>query len=222
MAKSGLKNMTEKILVIAAHNDDPIFGAGGTLAKYAKEGKKIKTIIFSYGELSHPQLKPEIIIKTRKRETNKADKILGGQGVEYMDMRDANMLLHIRKPEIKQKLIYLVQKENPDKIFTHGANDLHTHHIVIYQLIKKLIKENKINCPVYSFDIWNILKLRKRSIPTLVVDITDTFQTKIEALRTHKSQINTLMSLGWVIHFKARMNGWNNNVKYAEVFDKIN
>jgi LmbE family N-acetylglucosaminyl deacetylase len=99
---------------------------------------------------------------------------------------------------------------------------MHTHHIVVYQLIKKLIKENKINCPVYSFDVWSIMKIRKRGLPRLVVDITDTFDTKIEALRTHKSQINTIMSLGWLIHFKARMNGWNNNCKYAEVFDKIN
>ncbi|MBD3361676.1 hypothetical protein GF358_02685 [Candidatus Woesearchaeota archaeon] len=214
--------MTEKILVIAAHNDDPIFGAGGTLAKYAKQGKKIKTIIFSYGELSHPHLKPEIIIKTRKRETNKADKILGGQGVEYMDLRDTNMLLKIRKPETKQRITHIIQREQPNKIFTHGANDLHTHHMVIYKLIKKLIKENKINCPVYSFDVWNIMKLRKRSTPKLVVDITDTFQTKIEALKAHKSQTNTLMSLGWLVHLKARMNGFHNEVKYAEIFDKIN
>jgi LmbE family N-acetylglucosaminyl deacetylase len=211
----------EKILVIAAHNDDPIFGAGGTLAKYSKQNKKFKTVLFSYGELSHPQLKPEIIIKTRKRETNKADKILGGNGVEYMGMRDTNMLLKIRKQEVKKKIIDIINKEKPDKIFTHGANDLHTHHIVIYQLIKKLIKENKINCPVYSFDVWNVMKLRKRGLPRLVVDITDTFEKKIEALRAHKSQTNTLMSLGWLVHFKARMNGWNNNCKYAEVFDKI-
>lgn len=212
----------EKILVIAAHNDDPIFGAGGTLAKYSKEGKTVKTIIFSYGELSHPQLKPEIIIKTRKRETNKADKILGGAGVEYMDMKDTTMLLQIRKPETKQKLINIIQKEKPDKIFTHGANDMHTHHIVIYHLIKKLINEKKINCPAYSFDIWNLMKIRKRSLPRLVVDITETFSTKIEALKAHKSQSNTLMSLGWLVHLKARMNGWHNNCKYAEVFDKIN
>ncbi|MBN1645292.1 PIG-L family deacetylase [Candidatus Woesearchaeota archaeon] len=212
----------EKILVLAAHNDDPIFGAGGTLAKYTKEGKKVKTIIFSYGELSHPHLKPEIIIKTRQRETNKADKILGGSGVEYMNMKDTTMLLQIRKPETKQKIIDIIEKENPDKIFTHGANDIHTHHYVIYQLVKNLIKQNKINCPVYSFDIWNIMKIRKRSLPRLVVDITDTFKTKIEALKAHKSQTNTILSLGWVIHLKAKMNGWNNNCKYAEVFDKIN
>jgi len=212
----------EKILVLAAHNDDPIFGAGGTLAKYAKQGKKIKTIIFSYGELSHPHLKPEIIIKTRKREARKADKIIGGNGVEYLRMKDSTMLLHIRKPEIKQKVIEIIQKEKPNKIFTHGANDLHTHHIVIYQLIKKIIKENKIKCPAYSFDIWNLFKLRKRITPKLVVNITDTFETKIKALKAHKSQLNTLMSIGWIVHLKAKLNGWNNNCKYAEVFDKIN
>ena len=212
----------EKILILAAHNDDPIFGAGGTLAKYAKQGKKIKTIIFSYGELSHPHLKPEIIIKTRKREARKADRIIGGNGVEYLGMKDSTMLLHIRKPEIKQRITEIIQKEKPNKIFTHGANDLHTHHIVIYKLIRKIIKENKIKCPVYSFDIWNLFKLRKRITAKLVVDITDTFEIKIKALKAHKSQLSTLMSLGWIVHLKAKLNGWNNNCRYAEAFDKIN
>jgi LmbE family N-acetylglucosaminyl deacetylase len=52
MAKKGT------VLVIVAHNDDHIIGAGGTLAKYAQEGKKVRTIIMSYGESSHPHLKP--------------------------------------------------------------------------------------------------------------------------------------------------------------------
>ncbi|MBW2978673.1 PIG-L family deacetylase [Candidatus Woesearchaeota archaeon] len=214
--------MTEKILVLAAHNDDSILGAGGTLAKYSKQGKQIKTIIFSYGELSHPHLKPERIIKTRQRETIKANNILGKQETEYLGMKDTTMLLQIRKQETKNKIINIIQKEKPDKIFTHSSNDLSTHHFAIHQLIKKLIKNKKIPCPVYSFDTMNIPKIRKRGLPKLVVDITDTFQTKIDALKAHKSQNTTIKSIGWLIYLKAKINGWNNNCKYAEVFDKIN
>jgi len=219
--KDSLKQK-ETILVIAAHGNAPAFGAGGTLAKYAKEGKQIRTIIFSYGELSQPHLKPEIITKTKQREATKADKILGGDRIEYFGLKDTTMLIDIRRKETAHKLIQMIEHEKPTKIFTHGPNDINTYHYSVHQLIKKLIKEQKINCPVYSFDMLNPIKLTKRNLPKLIIDITDTFNTKIEAIKAHKSQSNTYKSMGWLIHLKAKMNGWHNNCKYAEIFDKIN
>ena len=68
--------MKETILAIAAHNDDHLIGAGGTLAKYAAEGKVIKTVICSFGEKSHPHLRKEIIVRRRVAESLKADRIM--------------------------------------------------------------------------------------------------------------------------------------------------
>lgn len=212
----------ETILVITAHGDYPAFGAGGTLAKYAREGKRIRTIIFSYGELSQPHIKPEIVAKTKQREAIKADKILGGKGIEYLGLKDATMLIDARKPETEQKLIQMIEKENPSKIFTHRTNGFSTYNYAASWLIKKLIQEDKIKCPVYAFDKWWGIKLAKRNLPKLVVDIADTFCTKTEAIKAHKSEANTYAVLGWLIHLKARLNGWKNGLRYAEVFDRIN
>ncbi len=66
----------DTILVVCAHNDDQLFGAGGTLAKYVKEGKRVVVVIFSYGELSHPWLKKDSIQKTRLDECEESDKII--------------------------------------------------------------------------------------------------------------------------------------------------
>jgi len=52
MAKKEGKN--ETILVFSAHSDDFVIGAGGTIAKYTEEGKKVIAVVFSYGERSHP------------------------------------------------------------------------------------------------------------------------------------------------------------------------
>ena len=41
--------MKNTVLVICAHPDDEIIGAGGTIATYAREGKDVITIIFSNG-----------------------------------------------------------------------------------------------------------------------------------------------------------------------------
>ena len=128
----------ETILVLGAHNDDPIFGAGGTLAKYAKQGHKIRTVIFTYGEMSPPDLKPEIVIKTRIKESLISDKIIGGKGITYLGLKEPSFLKEIKQSKIKQKVKNIIKKENPSKIFTHGPNDAHPAHMAVYNLIKEL------------------------------------------------------------------------------------
>src|SRR5512137_2295312 len=56
---------TNSVLIICAHSDDQVFGPGGTVAKYAKEGKRVHTIIFSYGEKGMPIHNREYAVRTR-------------------------------------------------------------------------------------------------------------------------------------------------------------
>ena len=49
----------------------------------------------------------------------------------------------------------------------------------------------------------------------------NTFKTKIEAFQLHKSQFLAKMSLMWNVYVQAILNGFNNHMKYAEVFYKI-
>ena len=75
---------------------------------------------------------------------------------------------------------------------------------------------------VYTYNVWNyFLNFRKRDSPKLVVDITETFKTKVEAFRKHKSQGLARLSLMWSVYFKALLRGLENNVKYAEVFYRV-
>ena len=80
----------EIIIFFCAHNDDHIIGAGGTLAKYVKEGKEVYTIIFSYGEGSHPHFKRRVAVEMRVKESARATKILGGKPVVYLGLREGH------------------------------------------------------------------------------------------------------------------------------------
>lgn len=213
--------MKETILVIAAHNDDHIIGAGGALTKYAKEGKRVRTIICSFGEKSHPHLRKEVIVERRVKESIKADKIMGGAGVAYLGVREGHFEEDFKARDIEQKLVWIIKKEHPSKIFTHGIDDLHGDHKSVYRLVMKLIEKGKITCPVYSFDIWSLIKLRKRNLPRLVVDISDTFNTKIKAFLIHESQTLAIWSLLWKLILKDWLSGLIHGYKYAEVFYKL-
>ncbi len=212
--------MTE-ILVLCAHNDDQVVGVGGTLAKYAKEGKKFKTIVFSYGEKSHPHLKSGVISKIRQREGAKSDRLLKGSGIKYLGLKDFTLKKELANPEVKEKIAEIIQKEKPKKIFTHSPSDSHPDHKAVYNLVKELIQKKKIKCEVYSFDVWTIFN-PKRGQPKLIVDVSKTFEKKLEAIFTHKSQKNILITIILNTCLKAIINGWIYKYKYAEVFNKIN
>ncbi len=213
--------MKETILAIAAHNDDHIVGAGATLAKYAKEGKRIRTIICSFGEMSHPYLRREVVIEKRVKEGLKADKIIGGSGIAYLSMREGHFDDDFRKRKIDDKLAWIIKKEKPSKIFTHGIDDFHPDHRAVYRLIMRLIEKRAIQCPVYSFDVWSLVKLRNRNLPRVVFDVSDTFNTKIRAFLVHKSQTFAIWSLLWKMILNDFVSGLINGYRYAEVFYKL-
>ena len=98
------KPKQDTILVVCAHSDDQIFGVGGTLAKYSKEGKNIKTIIFSYGENSHPWLKEKVTIQMRVKESYEADRVIGGGGVLFYNLKEGNFVEEVEKNNVKDKL----------------------------------------------------------------------------------------------------------------------
>ena len=88
----------------------------------------------------------------------------------------------------------------------------------------------KLSADLYTFEIWHIINLKKRNKPRLVVDISDTFETKVKALKAFKSQIDLATFYNYLvlnnfffflIHIKDMINGITYNTRYAEVFYKI-
>ncbi len=213
--------MKETILAIAAHNDDQVIGAGGALAKFAKDGARVRTIICSFGEKSHPHLRREVIVERRVKESIKADKIIGGSGVAYLGIREGYFKEDFESRNIAEKLAWIIKKEKPSKIFTHGIDDFHPDHHAVYKLVMGLIEKNHIECPVYSFEIWSLVKLRKRNLPQLVVNTTDTFNTKVRAFLIHESQKLAIWSLLGKVIIKDWLSGMIHGYKYAEVFYRL-
>lgn len=213
------------ILIVCAHNDDQVIGMGGTIAKYASEGKHIHSIFFSFGEGSHFHLQKEVIAKKRFYESKKADEILGAKQIEYLGLPDGKIKAGIEergKEQMKKLLLQKIEEHKPSKIFTNATDDSHPDHRAVANLLQELIDEQKINCPVYVFEVWHIAKLKDRHLPKLVVDTTDFFRKKIDAFKAHKSQWMVYYQFIWKLYIKDRLQGRKNKGKYAEVFYKIN
>ena len=141
----------ENVFVFCAHNDDQVIGCGGTLVKYAKEGKNFYTYIFSYGESSHPHYNRKAIVETRVVESQKCDKVMGGSGVIYYGLKEGKFKEEFKNKDLKKSVTRVIKEKKPTKIFTHSIDDPHPDH----QAVLKIILD------YFYFFLYNLAKIRK-------------------------------------------------------------
>ncbi len=79
-----------RVMVIAAHPDDPEFGCGATIAKWANEGKHITYVLLTSGDKgSHdPAIRPGQLAAMREREQRDAADALGVENVVFLRYAD--------------------------------------------------------------------------------------------------------------------------------------
>jgi LmbE family N-acetylglucosaminyl deacetylase len=84
------------VVVVAAHPDDEVLGAGGTMAILAAAGIRLRLIAITDGEASHPGAEPAAIARTRIRESAAAlDRLGAGQAeVVRLGLPDTGLAGH--------------------------------------------------------------------------------------------------------------------------------
>ena len=215
--------MADNIIVFCAHNDDNLLGLGGTIARYANEGLNIITVIFSYGESSHPWLKADVTKEMRKKECEEANKVIGGKDIIYLGLKDAKIGEEINNNKVKvtNNIKHILKKYNPIKIFTHALSDPHPDHQAVTNSLLDTLKRNKMKYDVYAYCVWDPIEIDRNKFPNLVVDISKYYTIKLKALKCHRSQKITMLSLLWNVFRKDFFNGLKNKCRFAEVFYKI-
>src|SRR5450756_1498043 len=105
------------VLVVSAHPDDPDFGAGGTIAKLAKDGARITYAIVTDGSQGgeDPKQKDSELIAIREREQKAAARVLGVKKVEFLGYKDGQL-----SPDLKLRhdIVRMIRKYKPELVIT--------------------------------------------------------------------------------------------------------
>jgi len=215
-----MENNKEIIIVFASHADDETIGCGATIAKYANQGKKVITVIFSSGENSSPWLRKEYLTETRKEEVKKISVFLGSKQTIFFGLKDMHLTEEIENPRVKKAVINIIKHFKPTSIFTHSKYDPHKDHRaankVVFDALYECDKKYKIN--VYVFEVWNVLNELK---PRMYIDVSDTFGKKIQAMKKFKSQWLYVYLLIIPVIIRAVFSGFHAKCRFAERFYKI-
>ncbi len=208
------------VMIICAHPDDHVIGAGGTIAKYSAEGKKVISVVCSYGEGSHPWLKERVVRKVRKRESEEAAQIVGIHRELFLGLKEGKFGEGLKDPKIQKRLKGLIRTYRVKKIFTHSIDDPHPDHSTLARFVLELTSKMK-SVEVFSFNVWNPFIIRRTTAPRMYVDITNTFHKKIKALKWFRSQNKAMRLVFGGIFIGALINGLRNGTSYAEGFVKL-
>jgi len=220
------------ILALAAHPDDVELCCGGTIAKHIDAGHRVGVVDFTEGELGTRGTR-----EIRLQEAERATQILGLTVRENLGFSDGffeNNKAH------KLRVVQSIRKYQPEVVFINAPNDRHPDHGRAHQLAKEACfmaglraikteqdgEEQQAWRPktVYSYiQGWSIH-------PDIVVDVSDHWSTKMEAILAFKSQFHdpessdpeTFLSTPEFLQFiEGRGREWGQaiGVKYGEGFN---
>ena len=82
------QTLPKRVLIVAPHPDDEVFGCGGMLAWHGRLGATVRILVLSDGAAGDPGHRDERIVETRRRESLAAGKVFGFGDYRFLDLRD--------------------------------------------------------------------------------------------------------------------------------------
>ncbi|OGE74492.1 MAG: hypothetical protein A3K06_01625 [Candidatus Doudnabacteria bacterium RIFCSPHIGHO2_01_52_17] len=214
-----------KVLVIAAHPDDEVLGAGGTMLKHKKAGDEITVLILGEGETSRSSAD----IEKRERQAREATAALGAKAVlfeRFPDQRfDTIALL-----DVVQKIERVVEMTHPDIVYTHCPYDLNMDHRIIFQATATALRPGPtssakkfLTFEVLSSTEWQIRDQANSFSPTVYEDISDFIEEKIKIFQIYRDEVRDYPHPRSTegIKIQAKYRGMQVGFQYAEAFQLI-
>lgn len=187
------------VIVVMPHPDDVESRMGGTVARWTREGKEVIYVVCTNGDkgTSDPNMQPEELAKVREQEQLAAAEMLGVREVIFLRHPDQSLE---DTPEFRKEIVRLIRTYRPDTVAvvdSYGRYIDHRDHRIAARVTldaifpyagsthsyPDLLKEG-----LQPHRVKEVLICGSRD-PNHYIDITDTIEVKIAALRCHKSQV---------------------------------
>jgi len=227
----------QKILVVLAHPDDPEFFCGGTLSIWAKEGHEIKYCLLTMGDkgINDHFKGAENIKQLRIDEQQKAAKVIGAEQIIFLDNEDGYLTPNL---ELRKEVARVIRQMQPDIVVTCDPTNYyirdsyinHPDHRAAGQVVidavfpaaqnelffPELVANEKLQ-PHHVKEVW--ISLPKE--PNVFIDITGTWENKINALMNHASQIGDKEKFLERMRSRRTEDSTDENPRYEELFRRV-
>jgi hypothetical protein len=194
--------MSYNILAIGAHPDDIEFGCFGTLKKHTNDGDNVTMVVMTQSDVkdAHTQ---EVTRDSSQSiiEAKLAADVIGAELI-LGPFQDTKVPFDNQSVAFLEKII---KERNIDIIYTHWGGDTHQDHI---NTLSATMAAGRL--------VKNVL---------CYVDITESFDYKLQGCLKHRSQIEKFKCHGFDmisnLETLAKFRGSQSGVKYAEAFNVL-
>lgn len=217
-------------LAVYAHPDDPEVSCGGTLARWTAAGSEVHVVVCAAGDKgsSDPAVRPDELAERRAGEVAAATAVLGAAGHHLLGHPDGEIE---NTAALRAELVALVRRlcpsvvvcPDPTAVFFGSRYFNHRDHREVGWATLDAVLPAAASVhyfpdagPPHQVDA---VYLSGTLEPDAWIDITDTIETKAQALLCHRSQLReTGEWLRQVVRQRAEEGGRTAGVAYAEGF----
>jgi LmbE family N-acetylglucosaminyl deacetylase len=193
-----------KVLVFCPHPDDAEIGMGGSMARWASEGKDVVLCVVTDGSMgsNDPSVAREDLIARRQLEQREAASRLGVKEVVFLGYEDGAVE---DSHELRRDMIREIRRHKPDLVVGPDPSMFyfdqfyvnHPDHRRVGEAFLAAVNPGASTVPLYRSELYDQgfgphhVKACLLSLSTNAdhcIDITPFMDTKIEALKAHASQ----------------------------------
>jgi LmbE family N-acetylglucosaminyl deacetylase len=195
--------LAQTVLVVGAHPDDIDFGAAGTLATWTDAGVRVVYCIVTDGDAGgfDSAVSRAAMVGIRRAEQEAAAKVVGVEEVEFLGYPDGRLLASL---DLRRDLARVIRRVRPGRVLAQSPERnwrriqaSHPDHLAAGEAtlcavypdarnefaFPELLEEGLE--PHVASEVWLMASPRADHL----VDITDSIDRKVAALRSHVSQL---------------------------------
>jgi LmbE family N-acetylglucosaminyl deacetylase len=193
----------QRILVVMAHPDDVDFGTAGSVAAWTDRGIEVTYCIVTDGDAggSDRSISRSDMAALRREEQEAAAHIVGVKDVTFLGFPDGRVTPSI---ELRRDISRQIRRVRPDRVVCQSPERMweriyasHPDHLAageaavcaVYPDARNPFAHPELLEEGYEPHTVGELWVVAFSAPNVAVDVTKTFDRKIEALRCHRSQV---------------------------------
>jgi LmbE family N-acetylglucosaminyl deacetylase len=230
-ARQGFDDEFETYMLVVAHPDDSEFSSAGTVVRLKDAGKRVVLIQVTSGDkgTSDAAMVPDELARIREAEMLDAARRLGMDDVVFLRCPDGSLMPDL---DLREKIVRMIRAHKPDVIITHDPfrpYALHPDHRAVGLATTDAVYPTARDPLYFPEHLQEGLEPHKTAEiwffgaeqPDRFIDITETFERKMDALRAHETQVGTAEELETRMRDRARELAEDQPFELAEAFKVV-
>jgi LmbE family N-acetylglucosaminyl deacetylase len=224
----------DRALVIVAHPDDADFGVAATLARWIRQGTVARLVCCTSGDAGadDPRTDPLELARRREAEQRAAAAVVGYESVDFLHRPDGALDNDLA---LREQLVRIIREFKPDAVLSMDPTVIihergfvqHVDHRMAGLAAVDAVYPASRNAMAFPHLVIDEglephtvthLYLFFTDRPNTWIDVTDTLETKLAALREHVSQLRQPEELEGMLRGWSAESGKEIGVAAAEGF----